>query len=59
MFEQERAIVLEPLEFAGRPVGVGAFTWGAHEPIHYEMLREVLGPALLSAGTRAAIGGSP
>jgi DNA-binding LacI/PurR family transcriptional regulator len=44
--EHEDALVVEPLEFAGRPQGIAVFTWGAQDPVHYEQLREVLGVAL-------------
>jgi DNA-binding LacI/PurR family transcriptional regulator len=44
--ENEDTLVLEPLDFAGRPVGIAAFAWGAHNPFHYEVLREVLSATL-------------
>jgi hypothetical protein len=44
--EHEDALVIEPLEFAGRPQGIAVFAWGAQDPVHYEQLREVLGAAL-------------
>jgi hypothetical protein len=46
MFEQQKAIVIEPLEFGAQPVGIAAFAWGAEEPVHYEQLRELLGAAI-------------
>lgn len=42
----EDALVIEPLEALGHPVGFAAFSWGAREPLHYEQLRELLGPAI-------------
>ena len=42
----EEAMVIEPLEFAGRPVGLAALGWGARNPLHYEELRELFGPAI-------------
>ncbi|HEX6764425.1 MAG TPA: substrate-binding domain-containing protein, partial [Polyangiaceae bacterium] len=44
--EREDTLVVEPLEFAGSPVGIAAFAWGAHNPVHYEVLREVLSTAI-------------
>ena len=52
--EREDALVVEPLEFAGVAVGIGAFAWGAHNPFHYEALREVLGAAVHALGRTAA-----
>ena len=46
--EREDVLVLEPLEFAGQPVGIAAFAWGARNPVHYEVLREVLSAAVHS-----------
>jgi DNA-binding LacI/PurR family transcriptional regulator len=42
----EEALVIEPLEFRGEPVGLAALAWGAREALHYEQLRELLGPAI-------------
>jgi DNA-binding LacI/PurR family transcriptional regulator len=50
--EHEETLVLEPLEFAGTPVGVAAFAWGAKNPVHYEALREVLSAAVHALTTR-------
>jgi hypothetical protein len=44
--EQEETMVIEPLEHAGRAVGIAAFSWGAYSPVHYEQLRELLGAAV-------------
>jgi DNA-binding LacI/PurR family transcriptional regulator len=38
--------VLMPLDFNQEPVGLAAFGWGAHNPILYEQLREVLSVAV-------------
>ncbi|HEX6765213.1 MAG TPA: substrate-binding domain-containing protein, partial [Polyangiaceae bacterium] len=46
--EREEVLVVEPLEFAGTPVGVAALSWGAHTPVHYEALREVLSAAIFA-----------
>jgi DNA-binding LacI/PurR family transcriptional regulator len=46
--EQEDVLIVEPLEFAGKPVGIAAFAWGARYPVHYEVLREVLSAAVHS-----------
>lgn len=46
IFEQQGAIVVEPLEYDGEPMGIASFTWGAHDPVHYEQLRELLSAAL-------------
>lgn len=42
----EAALVIEPLDFDGKPVGVAVFTWGALEVPHYAQLREMLGAAM-------------
>ncbi len=42
----EAALVIEPLDFDGKPVGVAVFTWGALEMPHYAQLREMLGAAV-------------
>lgn len=44
--EHEDALVIEPLEFAGRPSGIAVLSWGAHDPLHYEQLREALSFAM-------------
>jgi hypothetical protein len=48
--EHQAAVVVLPLEHAGAPVGLAAFSWGAHNPILYEQLREVLGGAVHALG---------
>jgi sigma-B regulation protein RsbU (phosphoserine phosphatase) len=50
--EREDTLVVEPLEFAGTPVGVAAFVWGAKNPMHYEALREVLSAAVHALSSR-------
>jgi DNA-binding LacI/PurR family transcriptional regulator len=52
-FDQEEALVLEPLEFNGVPIGLAGFTWGAHRPVWYEQLRELLSTGLYAL--RAAV----
>jgi DNA-binding LacI/PurR family transcriptional regulator len=44
--EEEAMVVMEPLEFASQPLGVAALSWGAHDPLMYEQLREMLGMAI-------------
>jgi hypothetical protein len=48
--EREEAILVEPLEFDGQPVGLAALAWGARDPLQYEQLREVLGAAVYGLG---------
>jgi DNA-binding LacI/PurR family transcriptional regulator len=48
--EREEAMLIEPLEFDGQPVGLAALAWGARDPLHYEQLREVLGAAVFGLG---------
>jgi DNA-binding LacI/PurR family transcriptional regulator len=50
VLEREEAMLIEPLEFDGHPVGLAALTWGARDPLHYEQLREVLGAAVYALG---------
>jgi DNA-binding LacI/PurR family transcriptional regulator len=40
------AVVLMPLDFNQEPVGLAGFAWGAHNPLLYEQLREVLSVAV-------------
>jgi DNA-binding LacI/PurR family transcriptional regulator len=46
VLEEEEAMVVQPLCFNGRPVGVAAFSWGAEDPSHYSQLGEMLGAAV-------------
>jgi DNA-binding LacI/PurR family transcriptional regulator len=48
--EREEAMLIEPLEFDGQPVGLVALAWGARDPLHYEQLREILGAAVFGLG---------
>jgi hypothetical protein len=48
--EQEETMVVSPLEFDQKPIGIAAFAWGAHNPLHYEQLREVLSAAVHCLG---------
>jgi LacI family transcriptional regulator len=50
MLEQEETMVISPLEFDQKPIGIAAFAWGAHNPLHYEQLREVLSAAIHCLG---------
>lgn len=50
VLEREEAMLIEPLEFDGQPVGIAALAWGARDPLHYEQLREVLGAAVFGLG---------
>jgi DNA-binding LacI/PurR family transcriptional regulator len=54
MFEQELAMVIQPLDYEGRPVGIAGLAWGAKEPVHYEQLREILAAAFWSSGPCSA-----
>jgi DNA-binding LacI/PurR family transcriptional regulator len=47
------AVLLMPLDFNEIPVGLAAFAWGAHNPLIYEQLREVLNVAVY-ASSRAS-----
>jgi DNA-binding LacI/PurR family transcriptional regulator len=51
------AVVLMPLDFNQAPVGLAAFAWGAHNPLIYEQLREVLNVAVYAClkGSRAPL----
>ena len=51
--EREETLVVEPLEFAGTEVGIAAFAWGARNPVHYEVLREVLSLAVYALVSKA------
>jgi hypothetical protein len=44
--QHRAAVVLMPLEFNQRPVGLAGFAWGAHNPMTYELLREWLSIAV-------------
>lgn len=44
--EAEAVLVLLPLDFDARPVGLAALTWGAHDLTHYGQLRDMLGAAV-------------
>jgi sigma-B regulation protein RsbU (phosphoserine phosphatase) len=44
--QHRAAVVLMPLEFNQRPVGLAGFAWGAHNPMIYELLREWLSVAV-------------
>jgi hypothetical protein len=50
MFEHEQAMVIQPLDYEGQPVGIAGLAWGAKEPVHYEQLREILAAAFGSSG---------
>lgn len=43
-------IVLMPLDFAGQPLGVVGFAWGAFNPLIYEQLREWFSIVLYATG---------
>jgi DNA-binding LacI/PurR family transcriptional regulator len=44
--EHRAGVVLMPLEFNQRAVGLAGFAWGAHNPLIYEHLRESLSVAV-------------
>jgi phosphoserine phosphatase RsbU/P len=50
--EREDMLVVEPLEFAGTELGIAAFAWGARNPVHYEVLREVLSLAVYALASK-------
>lgn len=43
-------VVLQPLVFNGLPVGLAGFSWGAHNPLDYEQLRELFSVAAYGCG---------
>jgi DNA-binding LacI/PurR family transcriptional regulator len=47
--QHRAAVVLMPLEFNQRPVGLAGFAWGAHNPMTYELLREWLSVAVYAS----------
>jgi len=47
--------VLLPLDFNQQPVGLAAFAWGAHNPLVYEQLREVLSVAVYATLEPASV----
>lgn len=58
--ERHAALVVEPLTYERRPVGVAVFTWGALEPTVYEELRDLLGMVLyLESVTRQVRASEP
>jgi hypothetical protein len=52
--QHRAAVVLMPLEFNRRPVGVAGFAWGAHNPMTYELLREWLSVAVYASDVQNA-----
>jgi hypothetical protein len=50
-------VIVEPLEFEEKPLGIAALGWGAETLAHYEQLRELLSSALViaRAGTRVPV----
>jgi len=44
------AVVLMPLDFNQQALGLAGFAWGAHNPLLYEQLREVLSVAVYASG---------
>ncbi len=47
--QHRAAVILLPLEFGGRPLGIACLAWGAHNPLVYEPLREQLSLAVYAA----------
>jgi hypothetical protein len=43
------AVVLMPLVFNQQPMGLAGFAWGAHNPLIYEQLREILSVAVYAS----------
>jgi DNA-binding LacI/PurR family transcriptional regulator len=52
--EHLAGVVLMPLEFNQTPVGLAGFAWGAHNPLLYEQLREVLSVAVYALSLPAS-----
>jgi sigma-B regulation protein RsbU (phosphoserine phosphatase) len=50
--QHRAAVVLMPLEFNQRPVGLAGFAWGAYNPMTYELLREWLSVAVYASGVQ-------
>jgi phosphoserine phosphatase RsbU/P len=57
--EAEPALVVQPLQFGDLPVGLAIFAWGARNPLIYEQLRELLGPALHASAAAEVAPQSP
>jgi hypothetical protein len=51
--------VLLPLDFNQEAVGLAAFSWGAHNPLLYEQLREVLSVAVYATLERTSVRSPP
>ncbi len=51
--QHRAAVLLMPLEFNHRPVGLAGFAWGAHNPLIYEQLREWLSVAVYASDVRS------
>jgi hypothetical protein len=51
--QHRAAVLLMPLEFNQRPVGLAGFAWGAHNPLIYEQLREWLSLAVYASDVRS------
>lgn len=52
--QHRAAVLLMPLEFNHRPVGLAAIAWGAHNPLIYEQLREWLSVAVYASDVQSA-----
>lgn len=52
ILQHRAAVVVMPLEFNHLPVGLAAFSWGAHNPMTYEVLREWLSVAVYASDVR-------
>ena len=44
--DHRAAVVVLPLDFGGQSVGLASCSWGAHNPLNYELLRELIGAAV-------------
>jgi len=52
--QHRAAVLLMPLEFNHRPVGLAGIAWGAHNPLIYEQLREWLSVAVYASDVQHA-----
>jgi hypothetical protein len=50
--QHRAAVVLMPLEFNHRPVGIAGLAWGAHNLMTYELLREWLSVAVYASDSQ-------
>lgn len=51
--QHRAAVLLMPLDFNHRPVGLAGIAWGAHNPLIYEQLREWLSVAVYASDVQS------